>query len=68
MPQSKNVTPGHTPVKQTIPSDKLAAGGVGSVTKGVGNGVRTTSNELNHFSGKYGGKVAGRACDRYGKD
>jgi hypothetical protein len=64
-PTGRPINPGHPVTKQSIPSDRQAAGGVGSVTKGEGRGVRTTSGELNHFGGKYGGKVAGHAADKY---
>jgi hypothetical protein len=68
MAQSKNITPGHPIVKTSIPSDRLSATGRGSVTKGTGATLRVTSDELNHGTGKYGGKVAGRKADRYEDD
>jgi hypothetical protein len=59
------INPGHPVTKQTIPSDRQAAGGVGSVTKGTGTGVKVTSRELNLGEGKYGSKTAGSRVDHY---
>jgi hypothetical protein len=59
------INPGHPVTKQTIPSDRLSATGRGADRKGTGATLRVTSDELNHGTGKYGGKVAGHAADKY---
>jgi hypothetical protein len=46
MAQSKNVTPGHKPVKTSIPSDSLSATGRGAVTKGAGRTMNVRSSDL----------------------